>query len=491
MSSFFKILVFLTISLLMPICAFAEFSKTKIAVLDFQLQGENFDNKDMGTIVAEWFITAMVREGRFDVVERRMLEKILSEQKLAMSGIIDATSATQIGKLLGVKVIISGSVMKFKEVTEINARIIDVESASIIAAENIKSAATATLQDMVIEMSAKIIKNFPLEGYVVNRSGDSVTLDLGVRTGVKTGMRFIVFKEGQVIKHPKTGEVLDVERIETGKVTITNVAQKICSAKIDEETSPGSVDYSQLVKSLIDTTPKKAKITVTVSPANAKVRILNISQAYEPGMILDPGPYHIEATATGFKTAKEWVTVEKNEEKTFSMTLTAASAAPDEAPARPTTKGKKEIFIPPPPPPVQQSPPQQSSQLTSEQSKYLRMIDANNSKEQKEAAQLMVKAKFRDTVVLDAVERELLKGYQTATNDRDDRIDTLSWFCKALGESGHSKYKATLSKVASEAPHQKLRGYAEKSLNQLQLSTGEAAAKPAPRFWGPIPVPRF
>jgi hypothetical protein len=338
-------------------------------------------------------------------------------------------------------------------------------------------------------MSEKIIKNFPLEGYVVNRNGDSVTLDLGIRTGVKTGMRFIVFKEGQVIKHPKTGEVLDVERIETGKVTITSVAQKICSAKIDEETSPGSVDYSQLVKSLIDTTPKKAKITVTVSPANAKVRILNISQAYEPGMVLDPGPYHIEATATGFKTAKEWVTVEKNEEKIFSMTLTAASATLDEAPAKPTTKGKKEIFIPPPPP-LQQSPPPQSSQLTSEQSKYLRMIDGN-SKEQKEAAQLMVKAKLRDTVVLDAVERVLLKGYQTTTNDRDDRIDTLSWLCKALGESGQSKYKATLSKVASEAPHQKLKGYAEKSLNQLQLSTGEAAAKPGPRFWGPIPAPRF
>lgn len=129
--------------------------------------------------------------------------------------------------------------------------------------------------------------------------------------------------------------------------------------------------------------------------------------------------------------------------------------------------------------------------MTSEQTKYLRMIDSNNAKEQKEAAQLIVKAKLSDTVVLDAVERVLSKGYQMTTNDRDDRIDTLSWLCKALGESGQSKYKAILSKVASEAPHQKLKGYAEKSLNQLQLSTGEAATKPAPRFWGPLSAPRF
>ncbi len=112
MRSLLNGIFFLLMSFLIPLSASAEFSKTKIAVLDFQLQGEDFDNKDMGTIVAEWFITAMVREGRFDVVERRMLEKILGEQKLAMSGVVDASSATQIGKLLGVKVIISGSVMK-------------------------------------------------------------------------------------------------------------------------------------------------------------------------------------------------------------------------------------------------------------------------------------------------------------------------------------------------------------------------------------------
>ena len=446
MRSLTKILFIVLLALFAPLCASADFSKTKIAVLDFQLQGENFDSKDMGTIVAEWFITAMVREGRFDVVERRMLEKILGEQKLAMTGIVDANSATQIGKLLGVKVIITGSVMKLKEITEINARIIDVESASIIAAENIKSTSTAKLQDLVIEMSEKIIKNFPLEGYVVNRIGDSITLDLGVRTGVKSGMRFIVYKEGQIIKHPKTGEVLDVELIETGKITISTVDQKISTAKIDEETSPGAVNYSQLVKSLIDMSPKKARLTVNVSPANAKIRILNVSKAYEPGVALDPGPYHIEATATGFKTAREWVTLGKNEDKNFTMNLSASSATPNETPVKPTT--------------------QQSNQLTREQTKYLRMIESNNTSEQKDVAQRMVNAKYRDTMVLDAVERVLLKGYQT-TKDVDDSIDTLSWFCKALGASGQSKYKSTLNKVANEASHQKLKGYAKSSLEQL------------------------
>lgn len=462
MKASIKLILALLVALLAPGLAGADFSKTKIAVLDFQLQGEEFDNKDMGTIVAEWFTTAMVREGRFDVVERRLLEKILGEQKLALSGVVDADSATQIGKLLGVKVIISGSVMKLKEITEVNARIIDVESASIIAAENVKSTGTGRLQDLVVEMSEKIIKNFPLEGYIVNRSGESVTIDLGARTGVKKGMRFIVYKEGQIIKHPKTGEVLDVERIETGKVTIESVAQKICTAKVDEEESPGAINYGQQVKSMVDMTPKKARLTVSASPANAKVRILNIPGAYSPGMELDPGPYHIEVTAAGYKTSREWVTLEKSSEKNLSVTLAAASQNGDDNGASKAAPAGKKAAEPTPTPPVavQPPPPPPTPQLSAEQAKYIRMLEAGE-REQKDAAKLLVKAKYRDTTVLDVAERVLLRSYQTA----DD--DTMSWLCKALGASGQGKYKATLSKVATSATSRKLKGYAEKSLEQL------------------------
>ncbi|MCK5404527.1 MAG: hypothetical protein KAI75_04825 [Desulfobulbaceae bacterium] len=249
-----KITLFLVVfaaSLFCSLPSFAEsFQKTKIAVIDFELQGEGFETADMGSIVAEWFITALVKDGRFEVIERGLLKKILDEQKLGMSGVVDEQSATKIGKLLGVKVIISGSVMKLGEQTEVNARIIDVESASIIAAENVKSYQAARLQDMIVQMSQKIIKNFPLEGYIVNRDGKKVTIDLGLRAGVKSDMEFVVYKEGKVIKHPKTGEVLDVERIQTGKVKIKTVRDKISDGVILNEEKSGDVAYGQLVQSL-------------------------------------------------------------------------------------------------------------------------------------------------------------------------------------------------------------------------------------------------
>lgn len=232
-----------------PRTARADFDRIKIAVLDFDLRGEGYETEDMGSIVAEWFITALVNDGRFDVVERRLLQKVLEEQKLSVSGVVDESSATQLGRLLGVKAIISGSLMRFSNVMEVNARIIDVESASIIAAESVKSTTAIRLEDLVIEMSDKIIKDFPLEGYIVYREGDRVTIDLGRRAGVRPGMHFIVYKEGAVMKHPKTGEVLDVEKIRTGEIEVLRVQDKIAVADVRSEKAPGMIQYGQLVKS--------------------------------------------------------------------------------------------------------------------------------------------------------------------------------------------------------------------------------------------------
>lgn len=247
-------------TILSLICAFsaipspasADFRKTKIAVLDFQLQGMRQDGSDMGKIVAEWLITALVKEGRFDVIERRLLEKVLEEQKIGASGLVDESSASKLGKVLGAKIVITGSVMQFQNVLEVNARIIEVESSSIIAAENVKSTSAVKLEDLVVQMADKIIRDFPLEGYIVQREGDKVLIDLGKRTGVKKGMKFVVYREGRIIKHPKTGEVLDIERIETGTIEIKDVKTKTSDGSILNESEPNAILNGQLVKSNVE-----------------------------------------------------------------------------------------------------------------------------------------------------------------------------------------------------------------------------------------------
>jgi len=255
----------LILLLVMPITAGADFKKTKVAVLDFQLQGEGYETDDMGMIVAEWFITALVREGRFDVVERALLNKIINEQKMSLSGIVDENSATQLGRILGVKIIISGSVMKLHDILEINARIIDVETASIITAESVKSTTSGDLQNLIVQMSEKIIKNFPLEGYIVARDEGSVSIDLGRMAGVREGMEFMAYKEGRVIKHPKTGEVLDVEKIKTGLLQITRVNNKIAHAGITDENKGDKIAVGQMVMSISESLTEGEEYLGTVT----------------------------------------------------------------------------------------------------------------------------------------------------------------------------------------------------------------------------------
>jgi len=245
--------------------AAADIEKTKIAVLDFGIEGKGFETEDMGKIVAEWITTAFVKAGRFDVIERRMLKKILGEQQLGLSGALDNESVTELGKLLGVEVIISGSVMKFQDVLEVNARVMDVESASILAAESVKSTIALRLQELVFRMADQIISNFPIEGYIVNRDQNAVSIDPGKRMGVKPGMWFIVFKEGKVIKHPKTGEILDVEKIPTGLIEIKSTSAKMAQGRIVRENTSDAIAYGQQVKSLVD--PEEVALVATMTPS--------------------------------------------------------------------------------------------------------------------------------------------------------------------------------------------------------------------------------
>jgi formylglycine-generating enzyme required for sulfatase activity/TolB-like protein len=254
----FWISFFLVASFEPGLCA--EFKKTKIAVLDFELKGDSFKTKDMGGIVAEWFTTALVQDGRFQVVERALLKKIVDEQKLGMTGLIDENSSAQLGKILGVRTIISGSVLQLEDAIEVNARIINVSTGSIVAAENLRSENTSdNLKELIERLTSNIVKNFPLTGYVVKKRGNTVLIDLGTTSRLQIGMEFIVYKEGDVIKHPKTGEVLEVDQIRTGIIKITEMSTNTATGEIIQEEPKQEIRYGQLVQSILKNGPPEEK----------------------------------------------------------------------------------------------------------------------------------------------------------------------------------------------------------------------------------------
>ena len=183
--------------------------RARVAVIDFEQKAyQEFQGKQIGEIVAEWLITSLVNTGRFEVVERAQLQKIMKEQQLGMTGMINQETAAKVGELLGVKVIITGSVIQIGNTYEVNARLISVEDGSILNAERIRGVGLDGVEQMMDSLADSIKKDFPLEGYVVMVSGKRAMIDLGRTNGVEPGMRFFAMRKGAPVRHPITGKML-------------------------------------------------------------------------------------------------------------------------------------------------------------------------------------------------------------------------------------------------------------------------------------------
>lgn len=95
------------------------------------------------------------------------------------------------------------------------------------------------------------------------------------------------------------------------------------SLPVTTETATASQAASSvaLVPPLIkaEPTPRYA-LTVDTIPSNARVRIMNIPERYQHGILLEPGRYHIEVSHPGFKTLYEWIEItDKNFQPSYIL----------------------------------------------------------------------------------------------------------------------------------------------------------------------------
>lgn len=106
-----------TLTLSGPVFAQAKNTRPQIAVLDFEYGTVDnwWGQYDIGKGIADQLVDALVEDGSFRVIERKKLATILGEQDFAASGRADPSAQTmaKIGKVLGVKYILVGSITKF------------------------------------------------------------------------------------------------------------------------------------------------------------------------------------------------------------------------------------------------------------------------------------------------------------------------------------------------------------------------------------------
>jgi curli biogenesis system outer membrane secretion channel CsgG len=98
----------------------AQAQKKRVAVMNFdystvsssvvQLFGSN---QDVGKGIADILVDRLVADGKYSVIERKELDKIIAEQNFANSDRADASTAAKIARVLGVDAIIIGSITQF------------------------------------------------------------------------------------------------------------------------------------------------------------------------------------------------------------------------------------------------------------------------------------------------------------------------------------------------------------------------------------------
>lgn len=127
-----------------------EISKTDkkiVAVVDFtDLQG---NVTELGRFFAQEISTSIAMGGKeFEVVDRTHLNSILTEHKLAEKGIIDPQTARQLGKIAGVEILVTGTITPLGDNIRLNAMVLDIETAKIIAGTKQSIPMTGTLANL-------------------------------------------------------------------------------------------------------------------------------------------------------------------------------------------------------------------------------------------------------------------------------------------------------------------------------------------------------
>jgi len=106
---------------------------TRIAITEFTY-GDEFN--DFTRNVQDILYTNLIQRG-MTVVEREKMEQVLEELGKSFSGMLDSSTAAEIGKMLGVEAIVVGTVADMGNSVDLRARLVDVEKSAAITAAQI------------------------------------------------------------------------------------------------------------------------------------------------------------------------------------------------------------------------------------------------------------------------------------------------------------------------------------------------------------------
>ena len=110
-----------------------------------ELEGRNVSEAD-ASVVTGYLRAALARNGLFSVMDKNNMDAMLDEQKFQSVGCSVQECGFEMGKLLNVKVMFVGSILKLEEDYYIRVNAVDIETGKIISVYDSKAVSDAELR---------------------------------------------------------------------------------------------------------------------------------------------------------------------------------------------------------------------------------------------------------------------------------------------------------------------------------------------------------
>ena len=197
------------------------------AFVDFQEKGGLSDRDGLATIFTAQLAERLNASGRLKVVDRVVLDSLLSELNLGSSDLANPETALRLGRVMAARIMGTGTLFTMPADTLVNLRLVDTETSAIAKTLTQRmgpeSGWDKQLHRLNRDILAAIVAGYPLQGFVVEASGDQVLINLGAAQGMVEGTRMDVIEETEPIVYkgrrlkslPKVVAQLEVTRVET------------------------------------------------------------------------------------------------------------------------------------------------------------------------------------------------------------------------------------------------------------------------------------
>ena len=145
--------------------------QTSIAVFDFENNG--IKDREVRQLTTR-LESELVKIGDFRVVERTRIDDLLKEQKLQLSGCVEEC-LIDVGKMLGAKQVVMGSVGEMGGLITLSAKLVDAESGELIRTSNydavkgLSELIISGLNIVALELANKKIPSRPKQNSWENR----------------------------------------------------------------------------------------------------------------------------------------------------------------------------------------------------------------------------------------------------------------------------------------------------------------------------------